>query len=322
MNRVLYSLLKSFTDEKESYLSGELIGDELSITRAAVWKQVEALKAKGYEIDSSPKKGHRIIAFPDKTIIPELVKIYTDEIIPGREIPEIVYREEIGSTNTYAKELLLRGGKRELIVLTDHQVKGRGRLDRVWDNRKGEDIALTIVSAPMISAAMFYRFTMISALAVYDVLSRKIDGAKIKWPNDIYIGNRKICGILSEMVTEESLIRNMIIGIGINVNSAHPEGKSVSMQSVTGKPSDRNKIAAEIIAGYLVYCDQVNKDGFPDIYSEWKSHLAWLGNGVIIDTGKETIRGILRDVSPEGIVKLEIEGTLREFYSGDLMGIT
>jgi BirA family biotin operon repressor/biotin-[acetyl-CoA-carboxylase] ligase len=308
--------------DKERYLSGELIGDELSITRAAVWKQVEALKAKGYGIDSSPKKGHRIIALPDKTIIPELVSLYIEENLPGRDIPEIVYRDEIGSTNTYAKELLLRGGRRELIVLTDHQVKGRGRLDRVWNNLKGEDIALTIVSAPMVSAAMFYRFTMISALAVYDVLSRDIDGAKIKWPNDIYIGNRKICGILSETVTEESLIRNMIIGIGVNVNSAHPEGKSVSLQSITGKPSDRNKIAAEIIARYLGCYDQVNTDEFKDVYSEWKSHLAWLGNGVTIDTGKETIRGILKDVSPEGIVTLEIDGTLKEFYSGDLMGTT
>jgi BirA family biotin operon repressor/biotin-[acetyl-CoA-carboxylase] ligase len=322
MNRVLYSLIKSYLNDEDKYVSGEAIGDELSVTRAAVWKQVEGLKAKGYGIDASPKKGHRITALPEKTIIPELITLFMEEILHGKSIPEIIYREEIGSTNTYAKERLLRDGKSEFIVITDHQVKGRGRLERVWNNEKGEDIALTIVSAPMIPSAMFYRFTMNSSLAVYHAISKSITGVNIKWPNDLYVGKRKICGILSEMVTEENLIRNMIIGIGINVNSIRDEEKSVSMRSIAGRKFDRNRIAAEIIAGYLTYNELLKTDAFAEIYSDWKEHLAWLGTEVSIDTGNETIRGILRDVSPEGVVTLEIDGAPRTFYSGDLMGTT
>ncbi|OHD53372.1 MAG: biotin--[acetyl-CoA-carboxylase] ligase [Spirochaetes bacterium GWF1_51_8] len=322
MPNVLSELINSFLENPDQYLSGEMIGALLGISRAAVWKQIEGLKEKGFQIEASPKKGHRLVKLPENRLIPELIQFGIRSLNLKTPAPELVYLESLTSTNTYAKELLLVQKLDSFVVLTDFQSSGRGRLDRVWKAAPGEDITVTIVNSPGVDTRKFYRFTMIASLAVYEIVSRYVQDVRIKWPNDIYIGKKKICGILSEMITEENRIKNIIIGVGINVNSDHDDETSTSLKTLTGKTHDRNIIIAELLSRYEYYYRSIETERFMDIYGAWKKNLAWINQHVRIDTGKNIIAGVLKDVSPEGEVILEIEGKRHSFYSGDLMGLT
>ncbi len=212
MNKVLLYLFK-----KNEFVSGEDISREFSISRTAVWKHINSAKNNGIEIEAVSGKGYRVIKIPEDKIIPELVLSKLDN--PAFDI---IYLPELNSTNTYAKENITSLNDKDYLVITDNQTKGRGRHERKWESEKGKDLTFSLIIHPDTEVKFFYNFTIISSLSIYKTLINFIENKEkllIKWPNDLYYENKKICGILSEMVTEEALLKSLIIGIGININS-------------------------------------------------------------------------------------------------------
>lgn len=195
----------------EQHVSGEALSAELGVSRAAIHKHIKKLKELGYAIESVPNRGYRLLRHEAFNIyeLKELVEVLSLELTP-------YFFETIDSTNTFAKTL-----ERPSIVVALEQTAGRGRRGRTWISEKGQGIYFSLLLMPQIALDRLSAITQLCGLAV----ARSIgDKAQIKWPNDIYIHGRKVCGILTELQSEELSSPRLILGIGINLFSSAAEG--------------------------------------------------------------------------------------------------
>jgi len=294
------------------------MAEELGISRSAVWKHIRNARESGIKIISSPKKGYKIVKFPEDRIIPELVSKYYNSKLPIK----IICLDKVTSTNDYAREINLHFKKNNYLVTAEEQTGGRGRFNRKWSSEKGKDLTFTLLLRIDKPVAEFYKFTILSGMAVLLSVKNVLKGkakAFIKWPNDILIGNRKLCGILSEMITEDMRIITIIIGIGINVNSIPSLANAVSLKNIVMVDTDRNTLLASIISKFNDLLNRYDKGDFPAIFRDWKSNLAWLGKKVSIIDINGHITGKLKDVNENGAVMIETAEGERMFYSGDLI---
>lgn len=216
-NHVL-TLLRSRPGE---YLSGERMSQELGVSRAAVWKAVTVLRQAGYEIDSAPNRGYRLVSAPDILEPEEL----TQALKGGRLGREVVCLPEVDSTNTEVKRRAMAGAEDGLAVLADRQTGGRGRLGRSFQSPAGQGLYLSILLRPPLPPQRVVNLTAWTAVAICDGVEAAC-GVRpgIKWPNDIVLGGRKLCGILTEMELEgeTGALQWVAVGIGTNI-SQRPE---------------------------------------------------------------------------------------------------
>ncbi len=307
MNQVLLELLK----EKQA-LSGEEIGLRLGISRAAVWKQINRIKERNISVESVHGKGYRINHLPGKGIIPELLF----NAIQPIDL-EIFHYPSLGSTNTRAKELALNI-PHHFLVICDEQTAGRGRRGRSWLSNQGLDLTFTLGLYIEDEIMNFFRYTIITALSVYEVLSEYSPHFAIKWPNDILWKDKKICGILSEMITEAKDIRNVLIGVGININSEAALETAQTLQEITGQSHDLNLLLSEFIKKIFSYLPLIHQGRFPEILELWKQNLAWMGQEVVLTEGDHVMTGTLIDASEDGSLLLQDKSGIRHIHSGDL----
>lgn len=204
----------------EDWVSGEAISTQLGISRAAVWKQVEALRAGGYAVEAAPRRGYRLAARPDRLSVLEIEAGLRTERF-GRPVEA---HEVIGSTNERAKELARQGAPEGLLVTAEQQTAGKGRLGRPWQTPAGRALALSLLLRPLIPPTLAPRLTLVAAVAVAEAVRAETGlPVGIKWPNDLQIAGRKLCGILTEMEAEIEQVRFVVLGIGLNVNQTLAE---------------------------------------------------------------------------------------------------
>ncbi len=197
------------------YVSGQQLCEQLQVSRTAVWKVINQLKEEGYEVEAIRNKGYRITSSPD-IITKEELASRLDTEWAGQEI---YYFDEIDSTNTKARQLADQGAPHGTLVVADCQHAGRGRRGRVWESPKGKNIYMTLLLRPEFSPDKASMLTLVMALSVYEGLKETVDlDLKIKWPNDLVCGKKKVVGILTEMSTEIDYINHVVIGTGVNVN--------------------------------------------------------------------------------------------------------
>ncbi len=190
----------------KGYLSGEKIAVELNVSRAAIWKRIKKLKEQGYNIESVTGKGYKLIDYK------KVFNKYELDLIGKKYGLNTYLFEQIDSTNVYAKKIK----DESALIVSYEQTNGRGRLGREWVSNKGQGVYFSLLLRPTLPPYIIGMITQISALA----LKYTIGGnSTIKWPNDIFVGDKKISGILTELITEIDLIERLIIGIGINLNS-------------------------------------------------------------------------------------------------------
>jgi BirA family biotin operon repressor/biotin-[acetyl-CoA-carboxylase] ligase len=315
MDRVLSLLI-----HKGGYVSGQEIAERERISRSAIWKHIKKARESGFIISSSPNRGYRIERYPENRIIPELIEYYYNGPLPY----EIVYLETLPSTNTFAKELIIKGKKKQFILLAEDQLKGKGRYERSWISEKGKDLTFSIALTTGRPLNEFYRYTVISGLAVFKVLSSILkfnnisSAVRIKWPNDIMIDGRKICGILSEMITEEQRISSIIIGIGININSSPRFQNVISLRDAIRRDSDRNKLMSAIIKMFYDYSMKLENGCFDEVFKEWKRNVCWLNEMVSFNDGQSEVKGILKDIDANGSLIIKTDKGEKRYYSGDL----
>lgn len=240
--------------ETDGYVSGQALCDKFGVSRTAVWKAVNQLKAKGYEIDAVPHKGYCLRASADVMNVPELESLRKTKWV-GKEIH---YFETIDSTNTKAKELAEQGAPSGTLVVANQQASGKGRRGRNWESPPNKGIFMTILLKPEINPNHASMLTLVTALAVAQAVN-DVTGAcaRIKWPNDIVINGRKICGILTEMSAQFDYISNIVVGIGINVhNESFPEELSQMASSLLlecGKKFHRALIIEKVLEHFEEY---------------------------------------------------------------------
>lgn len=202
--------------EGDNYISGQQLCDAFGVSRTAIWKVINHLKEKGYEIESAPKKGYLLKKVPDLVDEVELESIRATAWA-GQEI---FCFDSLDSTNTKAKELADKGYPGGTLVIADTQIAGKGRRGRGWESPSGQGIFMSLVIKPEIHPDCASMLTLVAALAVAAAIRQVTDAeALIKWPNDIVINAKKVCGILTEMSAQIDYINHIVIGIGINVHN-------------------------------------------------------------------------------------------------------
>jgi BirA family transcriptional regulator, biotin operon repressor / biotin---[acetyl-CoA-carboxylase] ligase len=249
-----------------------------------------------------------------------------EKALGGRTIGQrIIYYPQVDSTNRVARALALQGNAHGRVVLADAQSAGRGRLDRVWTSRAGEDILMSIIVCPELSPAQAFRLTMIASIAVVRAIGRMCGVAcGIKWPNDIFLQDKKLCGILTEGQSDSERMDFMVIGIGVNVNSSmagRPDlaDTAISLCDATGCRHDRSALSIAMLEDFnSLYADGVVGAG-ERIRCLWEQYAMMLNRAVTVKNGDDDLRGTALGIMPDGsLVVRDLQGRDHSIVCGDL----
>lgn len=237
----------------------------------------------------------------------------------------ILFFYEVDSTNNLAKELAMYGAHEGTVVIAETQTRGRGRLDREWVSPTG-GLWFSIILRPKLRPAEAVKLTFVAGLAVAEVLSRTFGlKAEVKWPNDILVNGRKICGILTEMSTTGETVNFVVVGIGVNANfdveKVFPEPLrkiTTSIEKELGRKVQLEELLGAILERLENLYELFLREGFNPILKEWKKYAGFLGRQVEVISQLEKLRGLALDVNHEGalIVKLDDE-TTKTVFSAD-----
>ncbi len=248
--------------ESDDYVSGQQLCERFQVSRTAVWKVVDQLKKEGYEIEAVPRKGYRLVESPDVLSEAELESLRSTKWA-GKSI--FVFKET-DSTNIQAKAGGEKGELHGTLYVAESQSAGRGRRGRSWESPAGESIYMSLLLRPEFQPVKAPMLTLVMALAVARALRERTGvDVQIKWPNDLVVQGRKICGILTEMSTEMTWINYVVIGIGINVNqNEFPEELkdcASSLKMETGRRFRRSHLIAAVMEHFEMYYEQFLQEG-------------------------------------------------------------
>ncbi|MCC7202633.1 MAG: biotin--[acetyl-CoA-carboxylase] ligase [Nitrospirae bacterium] len=319
IDNLIISILKNNSD---SFVSGQHISSKIKLTRSAVWKHIESLRKKGYVIESIPSRGYRLIEIPDR-LSPDDIRTRVGKRIIGKEI---LFFDEVDSTNNVAMEKAGSGAAEGLVVLSEGQSHGKGRMGRTWVSPKYVNIYLSILFRPDLSPQYSPVMTMMSAVSTARAIT-EVTGLRtqIKWPNDILIDRKKVSGILMEMNAEQERINHIVAGIGINVNMKErdfPDGlrmPATSLAECLGKKVDRTDLLLMLIEILEEDYEELRNGGVMSIFSRWRKGCDILDRRIRVSLPGEEITGVAEDLTPEGGLVLNLDGSgKRIIYAGDV----
>ncbi len=317
-NKILH-LLK---ENEKNFISGQLISEYLGVSRTAIWKYINILKSEGYGIDSMSKKGYKLISSPDLLSFEEIHENLSTKYI-GKNI---LYFQSIDSTNIKAKELALDDAAHGTVIISEEQTSGKGRLGRTWISPKYKGIWMSIILRPDIEPLRVPTITQIGAAAVIKTCQSFNIKASIKWPNDIILNNKKICGILTEMSGELNKVNYVVMGIGINANidkEDFPEelkNKATSISIETKTYIKRKEFVGILLNNFEeLYEEFINEDAITTSISICRENSILIGKEIkIINRQKETIaRALDLDEHGQLIVQLK-DGSTEKVISGEV----
>lgn len=316
-------ILTILLENQDSFVSGEDISQKLGVSRTAVWKTMGQLKESGFEMQSVPNKGYRLTSLPDK-LEPALIQHYLTTKQFGRVIETHVTMD---STNTRAKELAQDGAAHGTLVTAEEQKSGRGRLGRSWESPRSLGLWMSLILRPSFSPRHAPQMTVLAGLAVVHTICKTTGlEAFIKWPNDIIVNSKKVCGILTEMQADLDLIDYIVAGIGINVNTPKEgfprelRNSATSLKLELGAHIDRCRLSAELMAVFEGLYERCLAAGnFSEILNEYKSKCITLGRQVRVTGPSETFEGTAADLTDDFQLLVETKtGELRGVFSGDV----
>lgn len=231
--------------------------------------------------------------------------------------------DALDSTNSFAKSLVQQGAEEGTVVIAEEQYAGRGRFGRRWHSMPGKNLTFSLVIRPEISPKVIGLLSLYAGLAVAETLERHVSVMPFcKWPNDVMIDGKKICGILSEAVISSGRLEAAIIGIGVNINqtefSPTITKPTTSLADVAGTTFDRSLILAELLLGLELQYDLIQKRKYQTLVDRWLERTNMLGQEVVIDQDGELIKGITKSMADDGGLILTTEGGDRKFLAGDV----
>jgi len=313
-------LLMVLLNGKDSFISGEEISAKFQVTRSAIWKQINNLRDLGYEIESSTKMGYRLKKSPN-LLLPEEIWSRINCSLMGTRI---YYYSIVDSTNTEAKKLALSGAPSGSLVVAEGQTLGKGRMGREWSSPVGAGISASLILRPDITPPEAPRITLLTAVAVAEAIREKVHiEAMIKWPNDILIQGKKVCGILTEMSAEPDTVNYIIVGIGINVNNEEFPEKlkpiATSIKIAGGRVVSRAELLAAILERMEYYYQSGFGSGFGKLLERWRELCCNLGKPVKIIGRKESFNGTALGVDSDGaLIVRKDNGEIVKVFSGDV----
>lgn len=293
---------------RNNYISGERLATTFSVTRAGVNRAIKSLQAEGYEIVAVNNCGY---CLTNKNDLLSTVGI-RQYLHPEYKYFHISIYKEVGSTNDEAKNLATTGGVEGTIVIAEKQLAGRGRYGRNFFSPAGTGIYMSIILRPRLQIQDISLITVQAAVAICRALEKfSSNKLQIKWVNDIFFNNKKVCGVLSEAVTEfeSQIVESLVVGIGINVKTKDedfPKELQSSVSSLFIENVTRNQIIASIVNELFVLYR--NSDNI-NLIDEYKERLLLLNREITFKRNNVSYRGTVLDVSYDGslVVRLTDE---------------
>lgn len=239
----------------------------------------------------------------------------------------VIFKNVIGSTNVFLKNLAQQGYPEGMVVIADEQSAGLGRLGRKWFSKEGKNLLFSVLLRPGLLPNQIFVLTMIFALAGIDAVQQMTGlDAMIKWPNDIYIGDKKLGGILTEFAVQKGLVQHVVLGMGLNVNwNPTTEQKLLYPTSSIFSETQQAVSREHLLAKILKILEKLYHEAMEDInpaerfYKKWNDKSAILGKSVVIETGKERVQGEAASIGKDGALTLiTADGHERRFLCGDV----
>ena len=317
MKEEILRLLRS----ADGYISGQELCNRFGVSRTAVWKAINQLKEAGYEIEAQQNKGYKLMAAPDLMTEAEIKSLMHTEWVAK----EVLYFDTIDSTNTKAQELAEKGYPSGTLVVADKQESGKGRRGRSWVSPSGTGIFMTLMIKPDINPNNASMLTLVAALAVAKAITSVTgEEALIKWPNDIVVNGKKVCGILTEMNAQFDYINHIVVGIGINVhNESFPEEISQMASSLMieagGKRFHRAQIIAETMSYFEQYYDTFLKtQDLSALVRDYDKLLVNRNKSVRVLDPKEPFDGKAMGITPKGELIVDTWESRKLVSSGEV----
>jgi len=239
----------------------------------------------------------------------------------------VIFKITIGSTNVFLKKLAQEGSPEGTMVIADEQSAGLGRMGREWFSKKGKNLLFSVLLRPELPPNKIFFLTMIFALAGIDAVQQMTGlNAMIKWPNDLYIGGKKLGGILTEFAVKKGVVQHVVLGMGLNVNWNPSTEKNLMYPTSSIFSETHEKVSREkLLSKMLKLLEQYYQKGMADVHSaerffeKWTEKSAILGKAVVIETGNERVEGEAAGIDQEGVLTLiTANGHERKFVCGDV----
>jgi BirA family biotin operon repressor/biotin-[acetyl-CoA-carboxylase] ligase len=312
-------LLKSHPSE---FLSGEEISRHLKMTRTAVWKRVRTLRKSGYVIEASTRSGYRLIQSPDLLLPSEIQPVLGTKWL-GRKIH---YFTSIDSTNSTAYQLALKGAGEGEAVIAESQAKGRGRLGRQWVSPAFSNLYLSVILRPDLPPHRASLITFMAAVAAADAIKRYSGlTPRIKWPNDLLLGKRKVAGLLNEIHSETDHIHFVILGMGVNLNmdeASLPQeirSRATSLKREMGRPVLRRDFVCSLFRELEQWYEVFLEKGGEPVLQAWRDRARIEGKKVRVTSFGEVLIGQAVDVDSDGALILRTrQGEQKRILAGDI----
>ncbi len=315
----ILALLRNSKD----YISGQQLCEQFGVSRTAVWKVINQLKEEGYQIESVTRKGYRLLSCPEVFSESEIASRITTDWA-GKKI---YHYDKTGSTNIDAKRLAEEGAPHGTTVVAEQQNQGRGRRGREWESPAGTAVYMSIALKPDFAPDKASMLTLVMALSVAEAIT-ELTGleAVIKWPNDIVVNKKKVCGILTEMSAELDYIHYVVIGVGINANNSLSEFTEELRKTATSLKIESGKSVsrAAMVERVLFYFEKnydifVRKLDLSELQEAYQKHLINLNADVKVLDPKGEYNGIARGINTTGELLVEKEdGTIEAVYAGEV----
>ncbi len=316
--RTVIDMLRS----SPGFVSGERISATLGISRNAVHKHVKSLRARGYHIVGVSRRGYKLEEEPCTLVMPVVTEMTRHSLL-GRSFR---YYDEIESTNLEARTLAVDGAPEGTVVIAESQTGGRGRLGRRWISPAGKGLLFSTLLRPAIPMADAHLLTLVAAVASAEAIEEQSGvGVAIKWPNDLYVADRKVGGILLEVSGEQDEVDWVVVGVGINVNTDYTElpvalrRGAVSLKMVNGAAIDRSELLARILLALEGHYVEAVRNGFDRALAGFRARDYLRARTISVQTREGSVVGEASGIDERGALLVQLPHRhVRRFHAGDV----
>ncbi len=314
-------ILKKLRETKD-FVSGQELCEQYGVSRTAIWKVIKQLEKEGYLIEAQNNRGYRLAEDQNSDILSQVeIESCMDTKWVGTTV---AFRKQTGSTNIDAKALAETDAPSGALAVADSQTAGRGRCGHGWVAPDGKDIYMSLMLRPDCRPEKASALTLVMALAVLEAVREVIpDGVGIKWPNDIVVNKKKVCGILTEMSAELDGIHYVVIGVGINVNRTEFADEikehATSLFAETGRITKRSKLIASVMHYFEEYYEQFQATwDLSKLAEHYNLFLVNRGREVRVLDPKGEYNGIAQGINEKGELIVERAGKCELVYAGEV----
>lgn len=306
----------------KGYVSGQELCEKIGVSRTTIWKVIGQLKTEGYVIEGIRNRGYRLVDVPDSIDAEEICSRLNTEWL-GKNI---YYQQSVDSTNSWAKRLAEEGSPSGTVVVADRQTSGKGRRGRSWDTPERMSVPMSILLRPEFSPEKASMTTLVMGLSVVQGIEN-VSRLKcsIKWPNDVLISEKKVCGILTELYSQIENMEYMVVGAGVNVNMTEfPDelkGKATSLCMELGHPVERASVLVSILEAFEKnYEIFLKTQDLRELKGEYTAKLINMDHAVRVLQPHGEFRGTARGINDWGklLVERADDGSLEQIYAGEV----